>query len=117
DPYTGEGVFWYDLEQGASGGPGKLRLLPDAIHSLTFDKQGRLLIGTEGGVWRGVSYGFSYDFTSGGQGIVQGKAPNSPGMKLTSVNGNLQIADLTSVALDPTALNQYYVTMISEGGS
>ena len=117
DPYTGEGVYWYDIEEKASNKRGNFRLLPDAIHALTFDSQGRLLIGTEGGIWRGIAYGFGYDFTSGGQGIIRGKSPPIPGMTLTAINSNLQIADVTSVAIDPVAIDRYYVTMFGAGGA
>src|SRR5262249_7437350 len=66
DAYTGEGVYWYDITEAQASKTGKKDLLPPAITSLTFDSQGRLLIGTNGGLWRGVPNGFSYDFTSGG---------------------------------------------------
>jgi hypothetical protein len=103
--YQGEGVFWYDLQttdQGQGGTP--FDHLPDAITSLAFDPQGRLLVGTVAGIWRGVTQGFAYDTTSGGVGIDAFKgvrAPRSAGMSFTDLNGNLQIADTTSVAIDP----------------
>src|SRR5262249_32078303 len=119
DPYTGEGVYWYDLEQGRSGGTGPFERLPPAIHALGFDPLGRLLVGTEGGLWRGVAYGFGYDKTSGGTGIVFGgsKSSSPPGMKLTSLNGNLQIASLTSLAIDPNDTNVIYTTQIGTGAA
>src|SRR5204863_512494 len=81
-------------------------LLPDTITSLTFDAQGRLLVGTSGGLIRGVALGFGYDFSSGGTGILQqgggfgggGSTFFVPGMTFTSLNGNLQISDMTSVS-------------------
>jgi hypothetical protein len=131
----GEGVYWYDLAEGPVGGPapGALSLLPPiaesflggggGVHSLTFDPQGRLLVGTNNGIWRGVSFGYGYDFTTSGApesilahalGEVQ---PFPPGMSFTSLNGNLQITDLTSVAIDPTAANTYYTTQLSSGSA
>src|SRR5262249_40139277 len=113
--YTGEGVFWYDIEQGLPGISAFEQFtsniqfkLPAVIHALAFDSGGRLLIGTEGGIWRGVSQRFKYDTTSGGS--LSGRAiwsiefdlgvntPQEPGMILTDLNGNLQIPDQTSVA-------------------
>jgi photosystem II stability/assembly factor-like uncharacterized protein len=119
--YSGEGVFWYDLQtgdygQGAIfGGLGGLPFtpkftLPGVIHSLVFDSQGRLLIGTEGGIFRGNSQGFVYDYTSGGTGIMTSAknndgltfaAPIEAGMTFSDLNTNLQISDVTSVAIDP----------------
>ena len=53
-----------------------------------------------------------YDFTSGGRGIFNGKPPSTPGFQVASLNGNLQIADLTSVAVDPVTAGQYYITTL-----
>jgi hypothetical protein len=114
--YEGEGVFWYDL-QTTDRGQQNISLftlaatynLPATIHALVFDPQGRLLVGTEGGLWRGVSQGFVYDTTGGGTDFAaEGSeetcagtvTPNEPGMVFTDLNGNLQIADVTSVAID-----------------
>jgi hypothetical protein len=108
--YKGEGVFWYDLQQGTPGFTDFTQLrLPATIHALVFDGQGRLLVGTEGGIWRGVSQGFQYDSTGGasvgGDRSIEGDlgvaSPSEGGMILTDINGNLQIADITSVAIDP----------------
>src|SRR5262249_52997922 len=115
DLYQGEGVYWYDLIQHSSGRNGNLTLMPPEIHALTFDAQGRLLIGTEGGIWRAVNNSYSYDFTSGGRGIRAfggggGGGFNPPAATLTSINGNLQIADLTSVAIDPLTPGVLYTT-------
>ncbi len=123
DNYVGEGVYWYDLDQGGSSG-GNKDYLPDAITSLSFDAQGRLLVGTSGGIWRGVGYGFGYDFTSGNDGILRsgGGGPggggnnfSAAGMNFTSINANLQIADMTSVAIDPFQRGVYYTTQIDTG--
>src|SRR5439155_4982992 len=46
DPYKGEGVYWYDMEQMSSDRVGFATSLPAVIHALTFDAQGRLLLGT-----------------------------------------------------------------------
>jgi hypothetical protein len=121
DPYVGEGVYWYSLEQNVindANGKG-VQLLPPNIQSLAFDAQGRLLIGTDGGLFRGVSLGYGYDFTSGGQGYIRAGKGQSvispPGMTITALNGNLQIADLTSVAIDPTNYGVLYTTMFNTG--
>ncbi len=117
DPYTGEGVSWYDVIQRAADSTGTGTSLPPEIHALAFDPQGRLLIGTEGGLWRGVTKGYGYDFTSAGRGILGGKGFAAAGVTLTSLNGNLQIADLTSVAIDPTKRGVFYTTQAGTGGA
>src|SRR5205807_509735 len=101
-------------------GKNALDQLPPTITSLAFDNQGRLLVGTIGGIWRGIGFGFSYDFTSGGRGILAGGGgPGNqftvPAMTFTSINGNLQIADLTSVAIDPFNRGVYYTTQDDTG--
>ena len=111
-PYTGEGVYWYDLNTGTENGPGAAAdpglgviELPQEITSLAFDSMGRLLVGTSGGLFRGLPYGFSYDFTSGGTGILTEAGysePGVPGANFTGLNGNLSIAAMTSIAIDPT---------------
>jgi hypothetical protein len=108
--YVGEGVYWQDLEQNTSGASDvDHTYLPPFIHALTFDPQGRLLVGTDGGIWRGVNYGFGYDFSSSAGAILSGRplAPTT-GMVFTSLNGNLQISDTTSVAIDPSNPNVLY---------
>src|SRR5205807_64147 len=101
--YRGEGVFWFDLVQNASGNSNPfIQGLPDSFHSLAMDKQGRLLLGTELGMWRTSPFALNYDFTSGNPlvpsilvqdfGIVP---PPEPTISFTSLNGNLEIADLT----------------------
>jgi hypothetical protein len=116
---NGEGVYWYNLAQAASSNSGKVQLLPPNINALALDSQGRLIIATDQGVWRGISQGYGYDFTSGGQGIIRaGKGQqqfSTPGMALTAINGNLQISDLTSVAIDPTTRNVLYTTQYLSG--
>jgi hypothetical protein len=109
EAYTGEGVYWQDLQMNTDAISLFSHLeLPGVIHALVFDPQGRLLVGTEGGIWRGVDQGFTYDTTSGGAFGSPGiefelgvKTPNEPGMLFTDLNGNLQIADEFSVAIDP----------------
>lgn len=127
DPYVGEGVYWYDVIQKQSGRTGYTNtghlksFLPSTITSLAFDAQGRLLVGTNGGIWRGVSYGFGYDFTSGGRGILAGGgfggfgSFSTPGMTLTSLNGNLQISSISSVAIDPFQQGVYFTTQFTTG--
>jgi FG-GAP-like repeat/FG-GAP repeat len=121
DPYVGEGVYWYDISLGASGTTpnNPVPALPPEITNLTFDSQGRLLIGTDAGLWRGVNNGFGYDYTSGGTGILgghHGAAPFSPpGMSLTTINGNLSISDMTGVAIDPFNPGTYYTTQVDTG--
>jgi hypothetical protein len=120
DPYTGEGVYWYDLIEGQQNGTGAANNLPDAITSLAFDEKGRLVVGTVGGVYRGTGGAFGYDFTSGGPGIaaLDGFATYAaPGMTFTSINGNLQISDLTSVSIDPTHPGTIYSTQYDTGSS
>jgi FG-GAP-like repeat/Bacterial Ig-like domain/Domain of unknown function (DUF4214) len=132
DKYTGEGVFWYDLNQGNDAGaiPGftfsENWQFPNVYYSLAFDPQGRLLVGTLGGIWRGVSQGFQPDLTSGaatatGFGVWsieadlgRGKTIEG-GMKFTNINGNLQIADETSVAIDSNNPNSLDVSMANLG--
>jgi hypothetical protein len=127
--YMGEGVFWYDLATGDFGGrfptPGidlaalqPHSLLPQTIHALAFDARGRLLVGTELGIWRGVAQGFNYDRTSAGSGIEAregGLTPIELGMTFSDLNTNLQITNVTSVAIDPYQRNVLDITQPSEG--
>ncbi len=127
--YNGEGVYWYDIEQGEASDSGMLRRLPTAIHRITFDTQGRLLFGTENGLYRGTALGFGYDFDSAYDGILDGgfgggggggfggggPAFNPTGMTITELNGNLQITDVTSVAIDPTNRNTLYISASGVG--
>jgi hypothetical protein len=127
DPYDnglgvngGEGVYWYDLIEDESGDDGNQKLLPNAITSLAYDAQGRLLVGTVGGIWRGLMLGFSYDYSSGGDGIMGGGGGpgggfSVPAMNFTAINGNLQISDLTSIAIDGTTRGAYFSTQIDTG--
>ena len=121
--YQGEGVYWYDIEQGKGSDGGMARNLPTAIHRIAIDPQGRLLFGTEKGLYRGTALGFSYDFSSSFAGILAGgggfgggtPAFNPAGMTITELNGNLQITDLTSVAIDPTTRGTYYISASGVG--
>ncbi len=139
--YTGEGVSWYDLDDGISSGgnsffdpPGAGISgdeqpepdLPSSIHVLVFDNQGRLLFGTAEGIYRGTVLGFGYDLTSGGSGIVtdsggvSGLIPSetangSQGMSIVSINGNLQIAELSGAAIDPDNSSRMYTSEFETG--
>ena len=122
DPYdVPEGAYWYDLAEHNSNSGGNVNLLPPAITSLSMDAQGRLLVGTIGGIWRGVPYGFGYDFDSGGSGILAqgfggfGGGFNPPAMNFVPINGNLQIAGMTSVAIDPFQRGVYFTTQNDTG--
>ncbi len=128
--YRGEGVYWYDIEraqirQGNLDNTGSQRRLPTAIHRIAFDTQGRLLFGTENGLYRGTALGFQYDFDSSFAGILDGGGGggggggattfNPAGMTITELNGNLQITDLTSVAIDPTTRTTLYISASGVG--
>jgi hypothetical protein len=125
--YIGEGVYWYDLVAQNSAGNGFGAALPGAIHSFAIDAQGRLIIGSETGVWRGVTRGFGYDFTSGDgsfipPGVLATKSTyplfvNPPALALTNLNANLQDLDQTSVAIDPTHPGVYYSSSFGNGTS
>jgi hypothetical protein len=150
--YTGEGVSWYDLEsnsfspdfsstKGMEPQPSvpaartsgfkafastSLSRLPAEVDALTLDPSGRLLIGTQEGIWRAVYHGTGYDYSSGGTGIValtnQTAVPPTAAITITTLNGNLQIAELTSVASDPQIRGQFYAssydigTLMTPGG-
>jgi hypothetical protein len=116
------GAYWTDLQTNESrqgtffgpagdnwlpGFPTPPEFLPDSIKTLTFDNQGRLLVGTAQGIWRGVSTGF-------GDGST---LPTGPGMQWTDLNSNLQISDLTSVALDPVNRHILYTAGYAVGTS
>src|SRR5438876_347866 len=64
-----------------------------------------MLVGADSGLWHGVGYGFS----------ATANATAGRGMNFTALNGNLQIAELTSVAIDPQTLNTYYTTQYDTG--
>lgn len=108
--YTGEGVFWYDLSSemfGQDFGPvfGSPKIdVPNTIQDIQFDSSGRLLVATDGGVYRTPMPSFTYDFTSGGNGIMRyvGRAtPVEPAPQWSDLNGNLQISQVTSIGIDP----------------
>jgi hypothetical protein len=115
--YTGEGVSWYDLEQAAADNPGSQQLLPNAVSAIVIDGQGRMLFGTVNGIWRGVGRGFGYDFSSGGTGILGGAPAPVPGMTFTDLNGNLQITDVTGVALDPNNPGMLFTSQANGGAA
>src|SRR4029079_16698315 len=48
------GVHWTDLISKTFRESGFATFLPSGVHALTFDDLGRLLIGTEGGLFRGI---------------------------------------------------------------
>ena len=126
--YIGEGVSWLDVTTGAFNndqfGFGGNKLPPN-ITSVAIDAQGRLVFGTEQGLYRAVYQGTGYDFTSGGSGIISqggfdGKelttdAVPSSLITISAINGNLQISDLTSVALDPNIPGRIYTTQYNTG--
>src|SRR5262249_49639574 len=122
---------WYDLAEDGVNISGNRSFLPSSINSITLDPQGRLLFGTVNGIWRGVPFGFGYDYTTGGtsrfaqgvgvlaegpNGVAPPDLPTNP-MRFTSLNGNLQIAALTSVAIDPVSFNTYYTTQLYSGSA
>jgi photosystem II stability/assembly factor-like uncharacterized protein len=138
--YNGEGVFWYDLQTTDAGQQNTnfltytpQLLIPATIHSLVFDPLGRLLIGTEGGIYRGVNQGWVYDTTDGASGIdtqaslppdkqessietsLGVPTPSEPGMIFTDLNGDLQIADVTSIAIDPYSRQTLDISLQSIG--
>ncbi len=116
--YIGEGVFWYDLEQDQSGENGGKRDVPRAVTDFTF-ANGKLLAATSEGLFRLTPASFGYDATSGGFGITVTKISGSPYTKptlaWTDLNGNLAIADLTSVALDPIDRSRFYTSEAGTG--
>jgi hypothetical protein len=138
-----EGVSWFDIATneydpyfafdpnfgenwGISG------QLPSEVLSLTVDPQGRILVGTEKGLFRVVNRGIGYDYTTGGLGNLPGGpaawvgfegimaegailgvtttgAPPPANAIVTNLNANLQVADVTSVAVDPYLAGVYYI--------
>jgi hypothetical protein len=143
--YTGEGVSWYDLESNAFSpdfsaagnqepkpavpvartsafqgfSAGTLSRLPAEVEALALDNGGRLVIGTQEGAWRAVYHGTGYDYSSGGTGIVaqanQAGSPPTASVAITTINGNLQISNLTAVASDPLLRGQYYASSYDVG--
>ncbi len=108
--YAGEGVFWYDMSSTLYGQDFNgetitpLVNVPNAIQDLEFDAQGRLIVATDGGIYRAVLHNFTYDVTSGGTGIealLGVPTPIEQNPTWTDLNGNLQISDMTSIAIDP----------------
>ncbi len=127
--YIGEGVSWTDLSTNAFNNNFSFggALAPPNITSVAIDAQHRIIFGTEQGLYRLVYQGTGYDFTSGGNGIIAqggatGKMPStatvpSSTIQLTAINGNLQIADLTSVAIDPSIPGRFYTTQFNTGAA
>ena len=133
DNYTGEGVYWYDLQFGTLNDtfgpdfatPPPLNV-PTGFNELMFDSQGRLLVASESGIYRGTTLGLSgYDYTSNGLGLLGGDGasqfdplyplpPSPPGMQINAINGNLQIADVTGAGLDPTT-GKLYTSQVYSG--
>ena len=140
--YSGEGVYYYDLDDGIADGGNSFfdppqtpppsgseqpePDLPSSIHVLVFDSQGRLLFGTAEGIYRGTVLGFGYDLTSGGSGIVTNSggisglvpsetADNIPGMSIVSINGNLEIPELSGAAVDPDNNTRIYTSAFETG--
>jgi photosystem II stability/assembly factor-like uncharacterized protein len=78
------GTTWGDITFGADfTGP------HTDVHAMTFDASGRLLVGNDGGLWRLDN-------------------PNPGAIQWTDLNGNLNITQFYSVALDPTSANRAY---------
>ncbi len=129
--YLGEGVSWLDVTTGAfnnDGFGGTPDQLPPNITSVEIDQQGRIVFGTEQGIYRLVYQGTGYDFTSGNSGIIPQGGPNglllntnftlpTSKIELSQINGNLQISDLTSAALDPTIPGRLYTTEYNTGAA
>jgi hypothetical protein len=128
-PYSPVGMPWVDLENNISNDfvfsffnalPTTIpNRLPSTIHSLVVDPQGRLLIGTDGGLWRSNSVGFA-DARPNDQldatGLTRNTLPiQESNLTLTALNGNLQIADLNSVAVDPNNRNIFYTGQAGTG--
>jgi hypothetical protein len=69
------------------------------------------VVGTLAGIWRTVIHGVQFDLTSGAgtsnttpwsiEADIGVASPVDVGVTVTNINGNLQIADETSVAIDP----------------
>ncbi len=116
-PLDKEGVSWYDLAQNAVDpqvGANTGDRLPAYITSLSVDAQGRLIIGTEQGVWRAVYHGVGYDYSGGGDGTLKTATP-TPQVSITTINGNLQISQLTSIAVDPQNSGRFLTTEYETG--
>ncbi len=130
--YTGEGVYWYDLQEASSNSSRIVQLstnpavndnvrfqqMPGSINTIGIDPSGRVLFGTVVGLYQIAPQGFGYDFTSGSPfGILATEQPNykiNP-PAVTELNSNLQISDLTSVAIDPTTFGSYYTSQSQTG--
>ncbi len=130
----GVGAYWVDLQKNISGNDGwegvapELSLLPSGINFLTFNGAGRLLVGTAGGIFEGFSGGFNPGFNPDDV-VVFGVPPNPQEFdfpihlfdvgipSFVNLNGNLQISNLTSVAVNPTNPNIFYTSQGDTGTS
>src|SRR5262249_10217801 len=107
--------------------------LPAQVLHLSVDLEGRLLVGTEEGLYRVNVHAIGYDYTSENNGILSAPwepspaaiaaglpsppadFPRTPAAVVTTLNGNLQIADLTSVAVDPVDPTIFYSSSYGTG--
>jgi autotransporter-associated beta strand protein len=77
---------WFDISVGVDGnGP------QSGHHALVFDPTGRILDGTDGGLWR----------------LIDPTVPTTPGVgpKWADLNANLAITQFSSIATSPTNVN------------
>jgi hypothetical protein len=133
---AGVGAYWVDLSENVSGNDGWLgsaaefKLLPAGINFLTFNGAGRLLVGTVAGIYEGFSGGFSPGFQPDDSFLFQTSATAPPefdfqnhlffdvGMPaFVDINGNLQISNLTTVAVNPTNPNAFFTSQADTGTS
>jgi photosystem II stability/assembly factor-like uncharacterized protein len=81
---TNGGSTWTNITFGADfSGP------HTDVHAFAFDASGKLLVGTDGGIWRLDN-------------------PNAGSIQWTDINGNLNITQFYSAALDPTSADRAY---------
>lgn len=81
------GQTWTEINMGTGGNNGP----HTDYHALTFDAAGRLLAGNDGGVWR-----------------LDNNDLRTPNIAWTDLNTNLEITQLTSVALSPNSPDGAY---------
>ncbi len=122
DPALGEWVFWDGAAPTTIQPTGAASAaLPAEVMQITLDPQGRLLVGTEEGLWRVDVHGIGYDFTSDGDGIMSAAYDAvvtvlpSATVTVSTINSNLQISDLTSVAVDPLNPSTFYASGYGTG--
>jgi hypothetical protein len=129
-PAKGVGAYWVNLQDNSSGNAGPLAfgdLIPGGINYLTFDSQGRMLVATTSGIYEGISRGFNPgtepdDAFFGGVVGFELTHTLEDGTNLgipafISLNGNLQISNLSSVAVDPKNPNVFYTSQGDTGTS